>query len=155
MTQQGERARIRRKRIYLIVIPLLAIPVLLLTYGLVERTLVRPRVDATVEQTDMYVKAGEHIQVNVVNACGVNGIAQRFTEFLRARRFDVPEYGTETRLEPFSKVVDRIGDPVSARKIAYALGIDPERIETDIDSTLYLRATVLIGEDYMALRPMK
>ena len=68
ITQQGERARIRRKRIYLIVIPLLAIPVLLLTYGLVERTLVRPRVDATVEQTDMYVKAGEHIQVNVVNA---------------------------------------------------------------------------------------
>ena len=84
-----------------------------------------------------------------------NGIAQRFTEVLSALRFDVPEYGTETRLEPFSKVVDRIGDPVSARKIAYALGIDPERIETDIDSTLYLRATVLIGEDYMALRPMK
>ena len=52
-------------------------------------------------------------------------------------------------------MIDRIGDPVSARKVAYALGIREERIETDIDSTLYLRATVIIGDDYRSLRPFE
>jgi hypothetical protein len=134
---------------------LLAAVVGLLGYGLLERTIFRPRVDPTVERTDLFVKAGEHIQVNVVNACGVNGMANRFTEFLRARKFDVPEYSTSKAKEPFSKVIDRIGDPVSAQKVAYALGIPPEHIETEIDSSLYLRATVVIGADYRSLRPMK
>jgi len=129
--------------------------VVVLGYGLIERNIVRPHVDARVERSDMFVKAGEHIQVNVINACGANGVAQKFTEFLRARKFDVPEYGTDRQLAPFSKVIDRIGDPISARKVAYALGIAPERIETDIDSSLYLRATVLVGMDYESLRPMK
>jgi hypothetical protein len=133
----------------------LTLLVLLLGYGLLERNLLRPRVDATVERTDLYVRAGEHIQIDVQNACGVEGIATKFTEFLRARRFDVPDYGNSKLRERYSKVIDRIGDPLSARKVAYALGIPEERIETSIDSTLYLRATVVVGEDYKTLRPMK
>ena len=138
----------------MVILPM-ALLVIVLGYALLERNVFRPVVNSQVERTDMYVKAGEHIQVNVVNACGVNGVAQRFTEFLRARKFDVPEYGTEKTLERFSKVIDRIGDPVSAQKVAYALGIASERIETEIDSSLYLRATVVIGEDYGSLRPMQ
>jgi hypothetical protein len=133
----------------------LALVVVALGYGLVERNLLRPRVDATVERSDLFVRAGEHIQINVLNACGVDGMATKFTEFLRARRFDVPEYGTHEGRVRRSKVIDRIGDNVSAQKVAYALGIPTERIETDIDSSLYLRATVIIGEDYLTLRPMK
>ena len=143
-----------RLRYWAVIIPL-AVVVLLLGYAVLERNVFRPSVNSQVERTDMYVKAGEHIQVNVVNACGVNGVALKFTEFLRARKFDVPEYGTEKTLERFSKVIDRIGDPISAQKVAYALGIPPERIETEIDSSLYLRATVVIGEDYQTLRPMQ
>jgi hypothetical protein len=143
-----------RLRYWAVIIPL-AVVVLLLGYAVLERNVLRPSVNSQVERTDMYVKAGEHIQVNVVNACGVNGVALKFTEFLRARKFDVPEYGTEKTLERFSKVIDRIGDPISAQKVAYALGIPPERIETEVDSSLYLRATVVIGEDYQALRPMQ
>lgn len=145
----------RTRIFYLVVIPPLAIAVGVLTYGLLQRSLFRPRVDATVERTDMFVKAGEHIQVNVINACGTNGLAMKFTEFLRARKFDVPEYATSKNREQVSKVIDRIGDRRSAEKVAYALGIEPKNIEQEIDSTLYLRATVVIGEDYMTLRPMK
>ncbi|HVK40445.1 MAG TPA: LytR C-terminal domain-containing protein [Candidatus Kapabacteria bacterium] len=153
--EQQER-RVRRRRLpWLFLMPLVAAIAAILVYALVERNFLRPRVDPMVERTDLFVRAGETIQVNVVNACGRNGMAQRFTEFLRARKFDVPEYGTSPTREPFSKVIDRIGDPVSARKVAYALGIPAERIETEIDSTLYLRATVVIGEDYRTLRPMK
>jgi hypothetical protein len=150
-----KKKRSPARALYLIAIGTLLAVVGILGYGLLERNVLRPRVDPTVERTDLFVKAGEHIQVNVINACGANGIATRFTEFLRARKFDVPETGTSKTHEPFSKVIDRIGDPVSASKVAYALGIPPEHIETDIDSTLYLRATVVIGGDYQSLRPMK
>lgn len=143
-----------RKRYWMVIVPM-ALLVIVLGYAILERNVFRPVVNSQVERTDMYVKTGEHIQVNVVNACGVNGVALKFTEFLRARKFDVPEYGTEKTVERFSKVIDRIGDPVSAQKIAYALGIPSERIETEIDSSLYLRATVVIGEDYLTLRPMQ
>lgn len=153
--EQHERRRRRRRLPWLFLLPIVGIVTAILGFALVERNFLRPKVDPMVERTDMFVRAGETIQVNVINACGTNGIAQRFTEFLRARKFDVPEYSTSPTREPFSKVIDRIGDPVSARKVAYALGIPRERIETEIDSTLYLRATVVVGEDYRMLRPMK
>ncbi len=144
-----------RRPVYIALISLLGIVVLVLAYGFLQHSVFRPRVDATIERTDLYVKAGEHIQVNVVNACGASGLAMKFTEFLRARKFDVPEYSTSKTREPYSRVIDRVGDPVSAQKVAYALGIAEERIEVEIDSSLYLRATVIIGEDYKTLRPMK
>lgn len=145
----------RRRSVYITAIALLAVVVVALAYGFLQHSIFRPRVDATIEQTDMYVKAGEHIQVNIINACGAAGMAQKFTEFLRARKFDVPEFGNATARESYSRVIDRVGDPISARKVAYALGIPPERIDVEIDSSLYLRATVIIGEDYRTLRPMK
>jgi hypothetical protein len=154
----GEPKRARRsgrRILFLVAIPLLLIGVLVLGYGLLERQLLRPSFTSTVEQSDSLVKVGEPIQVNVVNACGVNGMASKFTLFLRARRFDVPEFSTSKGREPFSRVIDRVGDPSSAMKVAYALGIPPEHVETEVDSSLYLRATVVIGEDYLSLRPMK
>lgn len=145
----------RRRMRYLVALPVLLAVVLLLGYGLLERNVLRPHVDSTVDVTDSLVRAGEHIQVNVINACGVDGMAARITEFLRARRFDVPEFGTAAVLEPNSKVIDRVGDLESALKVAYALGIDRTHVYTEIDSTLHLRATVIIGEDYLRLRPHK
>lgn len=153
--RRQEILRRRRRLPWMMVLPIFLGIAGVLTWALIERNVLRPRVDATVERTDLFVKAGETIQVNVINACGVRGMAQRFTEFLRARRFDVPEYGTSEKLESRSRVIDRIGDTLSARKVAYALGIPDERIETQIDSTLYLRASVIIGQDYRTLRPMK
>lgn len=144
-----------RRILFLVAIPPLLAGVLVLGYGLLERQVLRPTFTSTVERSDSLVKVGEPIQVNVVNACGVNGMAAKFTLFLRARRFDVPEFSTSKGREPFSRVIDRVGDPSSAMKVAYALGIPAEHVETEVDSSLYLRATVVIGEDYLSLRPMK
>ena len=155
--QQNERLR-RRKRIRIIFVlaaPVLLVMILLLGYGLLERNLFRPKVDPTVERRDMRVRTDEHIQINVLNACGAEGVAKQVTEFLRARKFDVPEYGNAEHIEAQSKVIDRVGDSVSALKVAYALGIAPSRVLTEIDSSLFLRATVVIGTDYRNLRPMK
>jgi len=148
--------RPRTRRIVLTIALALLVPaVLVLGYGLVRRHLLHPRVDATIERSDMMVQAGEKIQINVINACGADGVARRFTEYLRARRFDVAEVQTAQRPESRSAVVDHVGDTVSARKVAYALGIPQERVRTELDSTLYLRASVVIGADYQTLRPMQ
>ena len=39
----------------------------------------------------MLVRAGEHIQLTVMNGSGVANTARTFTDFLRARQFDVVE----------------------------------------------------------------
>lgn len=153
--QRQQKRRRRTRVVFFILAPILLALILVLGYGLLERNLLRPKVDATVERPNMQVLADEHIQVNVLNACGADGVAKQVTEFLRARKFDVPEYGNAQHVEPHSTVIDRVGDSLSALKVAYALGIPRERVVTDIDSSLYLRATVVIGADYKGLRPMR
>lgn len=148
-------ARRRKQRIYLLGLLVLVPLTLLLAYGLLRQSLIRPSVDATIDESDMVVRAGEQIQVEVINACGVDGVARRFTDFLRARQFDVAETNTSRTPERMSLVIDRVGDRRSAQKVAYALGIPDHRIQTLIDSSLFLRATVVVGEDYRTLRPMK
>lgn len=155
--EERQRARQRRRTrlAFFIATPILLAVIVVLGYGLIERNIFRPKVDPTVETPDMRVRADEHIQVNVLNACGADGVAKIFTEFLRARKFDVPEYGNAAELRQQSAVIDRIGDSVSALKVAYALGIPRENVRTEVDSSLFLRATVVIGEDYQRLRPMR
>lgn len=154
-TSAAPPGRRGRRRLYIAGIALLLVPVIILGHGFLRHALHHPRVDATVERTDMFVKAGEHIQIEVVNACGVDGMATKFTEFLRARKFDVVEYSNARSREPYSRVIDRIGDSASARKVAYALGIAEKHIDTEIDSSRYLRASVVIGLDYQGLRPAR
>ncbi|MBL0331745.1 MAG: LytR C-terminal domain-containing protein [Chlorobiota bacterium] len=145
-----------RTKAFTIILLCVTIPlIIVLSYGFVERNFLRPKVNSTIEQSDMLVKSGEVIQIDVLNACGVTDVAKKFADFLRERKFDVPETGNLPQIEKYSKILDRVGDPISARKVAYSLGIDPKRIEINIDSTLYLRATVVIGQDFMRLRPMK
>lgn len=141
--------------VFFLLAPVLLLLILLLGYGLIERNVLRPKVDPTVERPNMQVLADEHIQVNVLNACGADGVAKEVADFLRARKFDVPEYGNAEHIEQHSIVIDRVGDSLSALKVAYALGIPGDRVTTNIDSSLYLRATVVIGADYKGLRPMR
>lgn len=153
--EQEEKQVQRKRRFFYILIPILALAIAPLLYGLLERNVFRPKVDPRVERTDLRVRPDEHIQINVLNACGADGVAKQVADFLQARQFDVPEYGNSDRREPYSHVIDRVGDSLSALKVAYALGISPTQVRTEIDSSLFLRATVVIGADYRSLRPMQ
>lgn len=86
------------------------------------------------------------IRVEVKNGTGVPGAAERTTEFLRERGFDVVDFGNAQRFDhERTMVVDRVGDPRKAREVAAALQGVP--IRNDPDSTLFLDVTVVIGED--------
>jgi hypothetical protein len=93
------------------------------------------------------------IQANILNGCGVTGLAGDVKHYLRARGFDIVEIGNYEEIQDKSIIVDRIGDMESAKKLALAMGISDSLIVTKIDSSLFLRASVVIGKDYNTLAP--
>jgi hypothetical protein len=128
--------------------------VLVLLYSLVTRTTMQTP-DPT-RASDSTHLVGEIIQVEVRNGCGIDGLAAQTTQYLRDQGFDVVDVGND---QPFdqqqSLVIDRVGDPASARKVARALGLPQDRVQTDVQRDLFLDATVVIGHDYQTMRPFR
>jgi hypothetical protein len=86
------------------------------------------------------------IRIEVRNGSGTAGAAERVTELLRRRGFDVVDFGNAERFDhPRTVVLDRIGRPEYAREVAAAFQGLP--IESAPDSSLYLDVTVRIGRD--------
>lgn len=97
---------------------------------------------------------GDIIQVEVRNGCGVDRLAARTTQYLRDHGFDVVEVGDHSSFDvAHSRVIDRVGDLESAKKVAAALNIPEERVTQDIQRDYYLDASVIIGHDYNRLEP--
>jgi len=103
------------------------------------------------------VQEKQPIRVQVLNGSGVNGLARRFTNFLRTQGFDVVDVGNYKSFDvDRSFVIDRVSNEKKfARKVAEALGIDPSRIQTIIDRGLLLDVTVIIGKDFERLKGFK
>lgn len=117
---------------------------------------VKPPVSSTRERNDLLVKAGEHIQLTIMNGSGVANVARTFTDFLRARQFDVVEMTNykEKNVE-HTFIIDKVADTVAAQKVAYALGISNMRIVHEPDSNAFVDAAVVIGKDYLTTSAMK
>ena len=130
--------------------------VVLLGWQFISRMWVKPPVSSTRERSDMLVRAGEHIQLTVMNGSGVANAARTFTDFLRARKFDVVEMTNykEKNVE-HTFIIDKVSDTVAAQKVAYALGISNMRIGHEPDSNAFVDAAVVIGKDYLNTSPMK
>ncbi len=122
----------------------------------VTRTVLTHPVSGEIDRPDMLVRKGERIQINVLNGSGKARLGQRFTDYLRARKFDVVHTDNykDTSVE-HSFIIDRVGDSASSKKIAYALGISNAYIQRDIDTEEYVKADLIIGKDFMMLNPMK
>ncbi|MGH7565099.1 MAG: LytR C-terminal domain-containing protein [Gemmatimonadota bacterium] len=86
------------------------------------------------------------IRVEVRNGAGLPGAAERVTELLRRRGFDVVDFGNADRFDhERTHVLDRVGNAGYAREVATILQGVP--IELAPDSSLYLDVTVMIGRD--------
>ncbi len=121
----------------------------------IRRMFLAAPVDASLEHESGFAKQGGRIQVSVVNAAGGQNLARRTMDYLRARGFDVVEIGNARDREPRSLIIDRANDSVSARKVAYALGIGDSCIRVQIDSMAFLQVNVVLGEDYARLKPWR
>lgn len=95
------------------------------------------------------------IQMDVFNGVGETKLAQRLTDYLRAKGFDVVETGNMREELEKTLVVDRSGNTQAALQVAQALGIPETQVMQKIDKNLYLDVSVFIGKDYRTLRPFR
>jgi hypothetical protein len=93
------------------------------------------------------------IQLDVLNGAGQPKLAQRVTDYLRARGFDVVEMGNySTNDVEATMVLDRAGNLDAAKQVASALGVSEEQVHQKIDRSLYLDVSVILGKDYARLK---
>jgi hypothetical protein len=100
-------------------------------------------------------KSSEIIQVEVLNGCGVPGVADKFTDYLRKRNFDVVHLGNYISFDiDHTMVIDRAGKKANAVKVAEALGIGEENILQQLNKDYFLDVSLIIGKDFQKLKPL-
>jgi len=131
---------------------LFAVVVLYLIWSFVNRMFL----DSPVEPDVVQGGKVHTIQLDVLNGSGTPKLSQRFTDYLRARGFDVVEMGNykDSRVER-TRVIGRTGNLTAARQVAEALGVPKERVTQEIDRTSYLDVSVVIGKDFRSLKPLQ
>ncbi len=128
----------------------LSLLLFLLIFGLVTRV-VYPRIQNQ-RAADQPKLIGNVIQLEVLNGCGVSGLANHFTSTLRKNGFDVVETGNFDNFDMQETVIiSRTYDTDNARRVAKALGIKPKNILIEASDNFYLDATIVIGSDYKTL----
>jgi hypothetical protein len=139
---------------------ILALITILIFYSFIKKiTAPQPEVKVqTIDSTAYLTKqpSGGTLQIDVQNGCGVSGIADIFTEYLRAKGFDVVEKGNFfTQDIKTTMVIDRAGNLKNAKRVAQALGIADKYVIQQMNKNYFLDATVVIGKDYEELLPFK
>ena len=130
----------------------LASVVALMFFSFMHRVVVSPPVDPLVEN-ERNNQEEKAIQVSILNACGVSGLAAKTREYLRQRGFDVVEITNYPEVLNKSVICDRLGNPDTAGQVAYAMGISDSLIISKIDSGLFVNASIIIGNDFYQLKP--
>jgi len=108
--------------------------------------------------TGVQVDRTKTLQVEVLNGCGVSGVAHKFTNFLRNKGVDVVKTDNYKELDvekfnmPKTLVVDRKGDMLNAVHVADLLGMDTQRVVQEINEAFLVDATVIIGQDFRKLK---
>ncbi len=104
---------------------------------------------------EKYVPAGI-IQAEVLNGCGVSGLADIFKDYLRAKKIDVVSTGNYQNFDVLNTfIIDRIGDRKKALYVAELLGVKPENVITRINRDYFLDMSIVIGKDYLKLKPLR
>ncbi len=90
----------------------------------------------------------EILRVEVLNGTDVNGLATKMSKYLKNKKLDVliisnADYDTISQ----TIVIDRIKKNSAYAKYV-AKQIHCENIMSDIDSSLYIDVTVIVGNDY-------
>ncbi len=142
---------------YNLIIFFLVVLIVYLSYSAYLKIVQKPTEETVKTKTEV---AAEIIQLDVLNGCGVSGVADRFTDFLRARDFDVVELGNYQINgkvnynidETF--VIDRIGNKANAIKVAEALGIEKVKVIQQLNEDYFLDVSLVIGKDYYKLKPI-
>ena len=97
-----------------------------------------------------------NIQVEVLNGCGVNGIADKLTVYLREKGFDVVNIGNYRSFEiEKSILIGRTENMFNAKIIADSIGLKYSNVIQQINKDYLLDVTIILGKDYSKIIPLK
>jgi hypothetical protein len=125
------------------------------TSGGQDATAIQQTVEKPAESTVQTPSASE-IKLQILNGCGVRGIASRVRGIMRDRGFDVMSFGNAARLNyPQTLLLVRSEGKraeLAAEVVARSLGVDKSRIRIERDPSLVdIDVTVILGLDYKRL----
>ncbi len=104
------------------------------------------------ESEEKIVVTSKPVQLEVLNGCGVKGIADRFTDYLRSSNFDVVNIGNYRSFDiDNSLIIDRTGNYKNALKLASLLGVEDNQIIQQVNKNYFLDITLIIGKDHKQL----
>jgi len=163
MPEQGSSEFINKFKNYSIniLIVLLAVLTVYLFYNFIKRAATEQPVEKTqTADTTLHSltkqPSNKTLQIDVQNGSGIQGIAGKVTEYLRANGFDVVEMGNFAASDiKTSMVIDRTGNTKNAKRVAQSLGIQEKYVIQQVNKNYFLDATVVIGKDYLELNPFK
>jgi len=163
MPEQGSSEFINKFKNYSIniFIVLLAVLTVYLFYNFVKRATTeqpveKPQATDTTLHSLTKQPSNKTLQIDVQNGSGIQGIAGKVTEYLRASGFDVVEMGNFATSDiKTSMVIDRTGNTKNAVRVAQNLGIQEKYVIQQVNKNYFLDATVVIGKDYLELNPFK
>ena len=153
-SQSTQNSTGRTANIFLnVIIILLAGLIIFMAYSLITKI---EGLSPDDEDTNEANKPSKIIQLEVLNGCGISGVAEKFTNHLRQNNFDVVQVGNYSSFDiDNTLVVDRTGKRVNALKVAEALGIDPKNVIQQINNDYFLDVSLIIGRDFNHLKPFK
>jgi calcineurin-like phosphoesterase len=145
-----------------ILIVILALTTVYLAYNFIKHNFNNRQDSGKVETLDTLKNqitrqpSASTLQVDVQNGTGIQGLGNKFMEFLRMNGYDVVDMGNfSSSDEKNSFVIDRAGNMRNAKRVASALGISEKYVIQQINKNYFLDATVVIGKDYNDLMPFK
>ncbi|MEX2604566.1 MAG: LytR C-terminal domain-containing protein [Gracilimonas sp.] len=128
----------------------LSVLLIVLIVGLFTR-IIYPRIFN--ERTELESELiSDIIQIEVLNGCGVSGIANAYTGHLRTNGFDVVQTGNfETFDLQETIIISRSGVMANAYRVANALGVSEQNVIRESSPDFYLDVSVIIGHDFEKL----
>ena len=96
------------------------------------------------------------IQVEVLNGCGVSGVAEKLTDHLRSNNIDVVNLGNYRSFEIENSVIIGRNEKIhNAEIVAAIVGLDNQSIIQQINPDDMLDVTFILGKDYKRFNSIK
>ncbi len=112
----------------------------------------RPNLEKLLTKTSYEKDTGHKITIEIHNGCGIAGLANLYTEFLRSEGFDVLDSRNADHFGyTHSTILHHNGDKARAVALGETMSIPMEKIIESKDKSILHDLTLILGEDYNTL----
>ena len=93
----------------------------------------------------------QRLQIEVLNGCGVKGVADLYTNFLRENGYDVINYQNAQHFNYDHTTILVHKNDINTSKLNEIIKIDPLNVKNLFDEKIFFDLTLIIGKDYKNL----